>query len=45
MRLGHPQLIKFNEKYEVLLDYYTKGYCTLNEFLEAIEILEKYWKD
>ena len=39
--LGHPDLIKFNKKYEVLLDYWRKGCCTMQEVLDAIEVLEK----
>ena len=40
--LGHPKLIEFNRKYKVLLEYYSKGRCTLEEMLEVIAILEKY---
>lgn len=39
--LGHPQLIKFDRKYRALLDYWRDGYCTMQEVLDVIEILEK----
>lgn len=39
--LGHPELIKFNRKYKALLDYWRYGNCTMQQVLEAIEILEK----
>lgn len=43
--LGHPKLIKFNKKYSALLNHYKNGNCTINEVLEAIEILEKIKKN
>lgn len=42
--LGHPKLIEFNRKYKVLLNHWRNGFCTLNEMMEAIEILENYEK-
>lgn len=41
MKLGHPSLIKFNERYEALLKHYRNGDCTMQQVLEAIEVLEK----
>lgn len=38
----HPKLIEFNKRYKVLLDYWRCGYCTMNEVLEAIEVLSKF---
>lgn len=43
--LGHPKLIEFNKKYSVLLKHHKNGNCTINEVLEAIEILEKIKKN
>lgn len=40
--LGHPELIKFNTRYRVLLEHYRNGNCTMQEVLEAIEILDKF---
>lgn len=40
--LGHPQLIKFNRKYKVLLDHWYNGNCSMQEVLGAIEVLEKF---
>lgn len=40
--LGHPQLIEFNRKYAVLLDYWRNGNCTMQQVLDAIEVLEKF---
>lgn len=40
--LGHPYLIKFNRKYKVLLEYWRKGNCTMQQVLEVIELLDKY---
>lgn len=39
--LGHPKLIEFNNKYSVLINHWKNGYCTIQEVLEATEILEK----
>lgn len=39
--LGHPELIKFNRKYKALLDHWRNGYCSMNQVLEVIEVLEK----
>lgn len=40
--LGHPQLIEFNKKYATLLEYWRNGHCTMQEVLDAIEVLEKF---
>ena len=40
--LGHPELIKFNRKYKVLLDHWRNGSCTMQDVLDTIEILEKF---
>lgn len=45
MKLGHPNLIKFNERYEALLKHYINGNCTMQQVLEAIEVLEKFLKE
>ena len=36
----HPKLKEFNTKYKALLDHWKKGNCTMQEVLEAIEIIE-----
>ena len=41
MKLGHPKLIEFNEKYKALLDHYRNKQCTMQEVLEVIEILDR----
>lgn len=40
--LGHPDFIKFNKRYKTLLNYWKNGGCTMQNVLDAIEILEKY---
>lgn len=42
--LGHPKLIEFNQKYCVLINHWKNGFCTLDQMLEAIEILENLEK-
>lgn len=40
--LGHPELIEFNRKYKALLDHWRDGHCTMQDVLDAIEVLEKF---
>lgn len=40
-KIGHPKYIEFQEKYKTLIDYYNNGNCTLQQMIDAIEILEK----
>lgn len=37
----NPELIRFNKRYKALLDHYKKGYCTMEQVLEVIDILER----
>ena len=41
-KLGHPLLIKFNEKYKAILKHYRSGNCSIQDVLDAVEVLEKY---
>lgn len=41
-KLGHPMLIRFNEKYKAILKHYRNNKCTIQDVLDAVEILEKY---
>lgn len=41
MKLGHPKLIEFNEKYDVLLEHYRNKQCTMQQVLEVIELLDR----
>lgn len=43
-KLGHPKLIEFNEKYKAILNHYRNKNCTIQNVLDAIEILEKFNK-
>lgn len=41
-KLGHPALIRFNDKYKAVLKHYRNKKCTIQDVLDAVEILEKY---
>ena len=41
MKLGHPKLIEFNEKYKALLEHYRNKNCTMQQVLEVIELFDK----
>lgn len=41
-KLGHPKLVEFNTKYKAILDHYRNKKCSIQDVLDAVEILEKY---
>lgn len=45
VKLGHPKFIELHNKYKAIFKHYNRGLCSLQELYEAIEVLEKFYKN